>query len=176
LSALPDVLAVQSLRQIAARIERARELRKPIIWGMGGHVIKTGVAPVLIDLLRRGLITALAMNGSCLVHDFEIAVQGGTSEDVDLALGSGSFAGQSATTVGGSAFGRGQSLTLGGQNLNAAVGRNSVATQQVLTLGGAAFGRGQSATFGGQNLNAATGRGALADQQVVTIGGSASRR
>src|SRR6185503_4151586 len=54
LDGLPNVLAVQSLRQIAARIKRARKLKKPIIWGMGGHVIKTGLAPIIVDLIKRG--------------------------------------------------------------------------------------------------------------------------
>jgi hypothetical protein len=97
LSALPDVLAVQSLRQIAARIQRARELRKPIIWGMGGHVIKTGLAPLIIDLMRRGYVSAIAGNGSVLVHDAEIAMVGSTSEDVDATLAEGVFGGADET-------------------------------------------------------------------------------
>ncbi len=97
LSALPDVLAVQSLRQIAARIQRARELRKPIIWGIGGHVIKTGLAPLLIDLMKRGYVTAVAGNGSVLVHDAEIAMVGSTSEDVDATLAEGVFGGADET-------------------------------------------------------------------------------
>jgi hypothetical protein len=97
LSALPDVLAVQSLRQIAARIQRARELRKPIIWGMGGHVIKTGLAPLIIDLMKRGYVSAIAGNGSVLVHDAEIAMVGSTSEDVDATLAEGVFGGADET-------------------------------------------------------------------------------
>ncbi len=88
---LPDILAVQSLREIARRIRRAKELQKPVVWGIGGHVIKTGLAPVLIDLMRRGYISAIASNGSVLVHDTEIALVGFTSEDVDATLGSGDF-------------------------------------------------------------------------------------
>lgn len=91
LDKLPNVLAVQSMRQIAARIRRAKELNKPVIWGIGGHVIKTGLAPVMIDLMRRGFVTAIAANGSVLVHDTEIALEGFTSEDVDATLGSGDF-------------------------------------------------------------------------------------
>src|SRR6185503_20137785 len=97
LDSLPNLLAVQSLRQIAARIKRARELGKPIIWGIGGHVIKTGLAPVLIDLMRRGFVTAIAANGSVLVHDSEIAMVGSTSEDVDATLGEGIFGGAEET-------------------------------------------------------------------------------
>lgn len=88
---LPDVLAVRSLREVAAAIRRARESGKPIIWGIGGHVIKTGLSPVLIDLMDRGFVTALASNGSVLVHDTEMALVGFTSEDVDATLGSGDF-------------------------------------------------------------------------------------
>ncbi len=91
LRSLPNILAVQSLRELADRIRRARDLQKPIIWGLGGHVIKTGLAPVLIDLMKRGFLTAIAINGSVLVHDAEIAMVGSTSEDVDATLGEGAF-------------------------------------------------------------------------------------
>lgn len=91
LDALPSILAVQSLRELAARIRRARDLHKPIIWGIGGHVVKTGLSPVIIDLMRRGFVNALAANGSVLVHDAEIALVGSTSEDVDASLGAGAF-------------------------------------------------------------------------------------
>ena len=91
LGSLPNILAVRSLREIAAQVRRARALQRPIIWGIGGHVVKTGLAPVIIDLLRRGCVTALAANGSVLVHDAEIALVGSTSEDVDASLGAGAF-------------------------------------------------------------------------------------
>jgi arginine dihydrolase ArgZ-like protein len=94
---LPNVLAVQSLRQIAARIKRARELKKPIIWGIGGHVIKTGLAPVIVDLMKHGFVSAIAANGSVLVHDSEIAMVGSTSEDVDATLSEGVFGGAEET-------------------------------------------------------------------------------
>jgi hypothetical protein len=97
LSSLPNILAVQSLRNLAAQMQRARELRKPIIWGVGGHVIKTGLAPVIIDLMKRGFVTAIAANGSVLVHDAEIAMVGSTSEDVDATLGAGAFGGADET-------------------------------------------------------------------------------
>jgi deoxyhypusine synthase len=97
LAGLPNILAVQSLRELAARMRRARELQKPIIWGVGGHVIKTGLAPLLIDLLNRGFVTAIAGNGSVLVHDAEIAMVGSTSEDVDATLGEGAFGGADET-------------------------------------------------------------------------------
>jgi len=88
---LPNILAVQSLREIAKQIRRARDLQKPIVWGIGGHVVKTGLAPVLIDLMERGFVSAIASNGSVLVHDTEIALVGFTSEDVDATLGKGDF-------------------------------------------------------------------------------------
>ena len=91
LGKLPNILAVRDLRAIAGSIHRARELNKPIIWGFGGHVIKTGLAPILIDLMERGFVTAIAGNGSILVHDTEIAMVGFTSEDVDATLGKGDF-------------------------------------------------------------------------------------
>src|SRR5438874_1959507 len=97
LGSLPNILAVQSLRDLAARIRRARQLRKPVIWGIGGHVIKTGLAPLLIDLMNRGYLTAIAANGSVLVHDAEIAMVGSTSEDVDATLGVGVFGGAEET-------------------------------------------------------------------------------
>lgn len=97
LSSLPNVLAVQSLRHIAERMQRARELNKPIIWGLGGHVIKTGLAPLIIDLIKDGFVSAIAANGAVLVHDAEIAMIGSTSEDVDATLSEGIFGGADET-------------------------------------------------------------------------------
>ncbi|MFM8392891.1 MAG: hypothetical protein ACKOB4_03075 [Acidobacteriota bacterium] len=91
LGALPHLLAADSLRAVAAAVMAARAAGRAIIWGIGGHVVKTGLAPILIDLMRRGYVTAIATNGSGIIHDFEIALAGWTSEDVDTALGSGDF-------------------------------------------------------------------------------------
>lgn len=91
IDSLPDVLAARSLRAVAAAVRAARDRGRALIWGVGGHVIKTGLAPVLIDLMRRGFLTAVAMNGSGVIHDFEIALAGSTSEDVDESLGAGAF-------------------------------------------------------------------------------------
>jgi hypothetical protein len=91
LESLPNILAVRSLRELANWIRRARKLQKPIIWCIGGHVIKTGLAPLINDLMRQGFVTAIASNGSVLVHDSEVAMVGCTSEDVDVALGQGKF-------------------------------------------------------------------------------------
>src|SRR5256885_6983606 len=97
LSSLSNILAVQNLRDLVRQIHRARDLHKPIIWGIGGHVIKTGLAPIIIDLMRRGFVSAVAANGSVLVHDAEIAMVGSTSEDVDATLGEGIFGGADET-------------------------------------------------------------------------------
>ena len=97
LASLPNILAVQSLRDLVAQMLRARRLHKPIVWGIGGHVIKTGLGPIIIDLIRRGFVTAIAANGSVLVHDAEIAIVGSTSEDVDATLSGGAFGGAEET-------------------------------------------------------------------------------
>jgi len=91
LDSLPRILAAEDLRVVVAAIRRARAKGKPVLWGIGGHVIKVGLAPVLIDLMRRGFVNGIAMNGAAMVHDFEIALVGNTSEDVDAVLGRGEF-------------------------------------------------------------------------------------
>ena len=91
LESLPAILGVQSLRALVADIRRARSLGKPIVWGLGAHVLKVGLSPVLLDLMQRGFVTGLAFNGAGIVHDFELAVAGQTSEEVDEGLGSGAF-------------------------------------------------------------------------------------
>ncbi|MGC2816408.1 MAG: hypothetical protein WA207_13500 [Candidatus Acidiferrum sp.] len=91
LDSLPAFLAANDLRQLLAAMHRARRQRAPILWGIGGHVIKVGLGPVLIDLMRRGFVSGIAMNGAALVHDFEIALAANTSEDVEAGLGAGQF-------------------------------------------------------------------------------------
>src|SRR5947207_9108789 len=91
LDSLPHILAAESLRQLLSAVHAARKHRKAILWGMGGHVIKVGLGPVLIDLMKRGFVSGIAMNGAALIHDFEIALAGNTSEDVEAALGEGQF-------------------------------------------------------------------------------------
>lgn len=91
LDTLPRILGAESLRRLAAEILRARERGRPIVWGLGAHVLKVGLSPLLIDLMEKGLVTGLAMNGAGIVHDFELAVAGHTSEDVESGLGSGDF-------------------------------------------------------------------------------------
>jgi phosphoheptose isomerase len=77
--------------EVAARIAAARQSRRPVIWMIGAHVVKRGLSPILIDLMERGIITHLASNGAAVIHDFEIAFQGNTSEDVAKSLEDGSF-------------------------------------------------------------------------------------
>jgi hypothetical protein len=91
LERLPNILAARDLRAVASAVVEARRRNRAVIAGLGGHVIKCGLGPVLIDLIERGVITGVAMNGSAAIHDFEIAMIGSTSEDVDSSLGSGSF-------------------------------------------------------------------------------------
>ena len=88
---LPAILGGADLRRVVRAIVDARQRGAGVMWGIGAHVIKTGVSPVLIDLMERGYVSALAMNGAGIIHDFEIALSGATSEDVDEALGPGRF-------------------------------------------------------------------------------------
>lgn len=90
-SSLPHILAGNDLRTVINAIVNAKQKGKPIIFMMGSHVIKCGLSPILIDLLERGIITAIAMNGSGAIHDFEIAMWGETSEDVAENIVDGSF-------------------------------------------------------------------------------------
>jgi hypothetical protein len=89
--ALPAILGAQDVRRVVDALAGARRRGDGIVWGIGAHVIKTGVSPILIDLMRRGYISALAMNGAGIIHDFEVALAGATSEDVDETLGPGRF-------------------------------------------------------------------------------------
>jgi len=88
---LPDILAAADFKAIVHAIGEARRRDSGIVWGLGAHVIKTGLGPVLIDLMERGFVSAIATNGAAVIHDFEVALVGATSEDVDEALGPGRF-------------------------------------------------------------------------------------
>jgi len=91
LDSLPEILQARSFREVVdATVAAAREGRA-VVCMMGGHVVKTGLAPVLIDLVERGVITHLASNGSAVIHDYEMARWGGTSEDVEAGLADGTF-------------------------------------------------------------------------------------
>ncbi|HEY7979918.1 MAG TPA: hypothetical protein VID19_00420 [Candidatus Eremiobacteraceae bacterium] len=98
-NSLPDVLAVRDLRALVAGVAQAHQDGKAIAVGAGGHVIKTGLAPIIVDLMRDGIVNAVATNGSVCIHDVELAIAGKTSEDVDASLRDGSF-GMSRETAG----------------------------------------------------------------------------
>ncbi|HSW64056.1 MAG TPA: hypothetical protein VLH56_12230 [Dissulfurispiraceae bacterium] len=108
---LPGFLAVNDFRDVARSIVKARSNGRPVILGMGAHPIKVGLSPIIIDLMKRGIITALACNGACIIHDFELSYAGQTSEDVARELNAGTF---------------GMALETG-QNVNRAIS-NGVAT------------------------------------------------
>ncbi|GAB4341616.1 MAG: hypothetical protein Kow0099_18440 [Candidatus Abyssubacteria bacterium] len=91
LSSLPDVLAASALRNVIKGIVAARMRGRPVVAAIGGHVVKCGLGPVLIDLMQRGFVTAVAMHGATAIHDYEISLVGCTSEDVGAALEDGSF-------------------------------------------------------------------------------------
>ena len=91
LDGLPDILAAHELREAAARIARAVRGDRLVVLGMGAHVIKVGLGPLIADLIARGRLGAIAMNGACLIHDFELAWGGRTSEDVGPGLDRGTF-------------------------------------------------------------------------------------
>jgi hypothetical protein len=91
IDSLPKILAADSLRAVIDRLVEAKAKRRAIIWGLGGHVIKCGLAPTLLHLMRNGYATAFAMNGAASIHDFEIALAGWTSEDVESVLPDGRF-------------------------------------------------------------------------------------
>ena len=121
LAGLPGLLAADELRRAIAATAVAHTRRRPILWGLGAHVIKVGLAPVVVDLLERGLAAGVMMNGAGCVHDLELAHMGRTSEDVDRSLDEGSFgmAGETAQLLN-AAIAAGARDGLG---MGAAVGR-----------------------------------------------------
>lgn len=91
LESLPDILGAADLRAVAAAISDRHQRGRTIALGMGAHPIKVGLSPLIIDLMKRGILSAVAMNGACIIHDFELAFHGATSEDVGAALDTGEF-------------------------------------------------------------------------------------
>jgi hypothetical protein len=89
--ALPDILAAADFKAVVRAMVEARQHDGGIVWGLGAHVVKTGLGPVLIDLMERGFVSAIATNGAAVIHDFEVALVGATSEGVDESLGPGRF-------------------------------------------------------------------------------------
>ena len=88
---LPDILAVKTLRAVAKAIASAHRKGRPVIAGIGAHVVKVGLTPILVDLIEQGIVTAVAMNGAGIIHDFELALMGHTSEEVDAEIDEGRF-------------------------------------------------------------------------------------
>jgi hypothetical protein len=91
LESLPDILAGKTLRAVARAIAEAHRRRRPVIVGIGAHVTKVGLNPIIVDLMERGIITCLATNGAVIIHDFELALMGHTSEEVEAEIDSGRF-------------------------------------------------------------------------------------
>jgi hypothetical protein len=91
LGSLPKLLAADAFRGVIEALRRAKAQKRAILWGIGGHVVKCGLGDVLLDLMRRGWVTAFVMNGAASIHDFEIAIAGQTSEDVEAVLPDGRF-------------------------------------------------------------------------------------
>jgi hypothetical protein len=88
---LPNILAAADFKAVVRAVADAKRTGAGVVWGIGAHVVKTGLGPVLIDLMERGFVSAIATNGAAIIHDFEVALVGATSEDVDEALGPGRF-------------------------------------------------------------------------------------
>jgi len=88
---LPDILAAKDFKAVVSAIVKSRKNNRPVILGMGAHPVKVGLSPIIIDLMNRGIITAVATNGACIVHDFELSFMGKTSEDVAEELCRGTF-------------------------------------------------------------------------------------
>ena len=91
LKTLPALLAASDFKAVVQALLTARQDGRAIIWGLGAHVLKTGLSPIIVDLMERGFVSAIATNGAGIIHDFEIALSGATSEDVDATLGPGTF-------------------------------------------------------------------------------------
>ena len=91
MASLPAMLAARDFRAIVTAMVDARSADGAIVWGLGAHVLKTGLSPLLVDLMERGFVSAVATHGAGIIHDFELAWSGATSEDVDEALGPGRF-------------------------------------------------------------------------------------
>jgi hypothetical protein len=119
-SSLPNILASKSFKEVVAAVVQARRDTRPVMLGMGAHSIKVGLNPVLIDLMERGIITSLSLNGAGIIHDFELAFIGETSEDVDKEILSGAF-GMAEET--GSMLNQAIRSAGGGEGIGAAVGR-----------------------------------------------------
>jgi hypothetical protein len=141
IDSLPHILAAADLKAVVATLVKARQEGRGILWGVGAHVIKNGLGPVLIDLMERGFVSAIATNGATVIHDFEVALVGATSEDVDETLGPGRFGMADET----------------GRLLNGAI-NDGVAAGQGIGGAVARFLHGMQPEFGGISVLAAAAR------------------
>jgi len=91
LDSLPDILAARDFKKFVSLIKKAKKKKRAILFALGAHVIKVGLNPVIIDLMKEGWVTALALNGAGIIHDFEIAFAGHTSEEVESQIKHGQF-------------------------------------------------------------------------------------
>jgi hypothetical protein len=135
---LPDILAARDLRSLVEDVVTAHRSGKVVAIGIGGHVIKTGLTPLIIDLMKSGIVNAVAGNGSICIHDVELALVGKTSEDVDESLRDGSFgmAGETANFILGAIASEGPTVGLGRALGNALVrSKNANADVSILAQG-----------------------------------------
>lgn len=113
LDSFPEILAGNDFRALTDAILSAYDKGKPVIFGIGGHVIKCGLSPLIIDLMERKIITAIAMNGATSIHDFEIGLVGETSEDVEVSIKDGSFGMAEETGIMNDAINEGVATGMG---------------------------------------------------------------
>jgi deoxyhypusine synthase len=140
LSGLPDILAAQNLTVIARKIADSKRHNKTVLLGMGAHPIKVGLSPLIIDFMERGIIHAVALNGAGVIHDFELAYMGETSEDVAATLKDGSFGmGEETGTFINEAISDGSKNQLGvGAAVGAAILKNRLPHRRLSILAAAA--------------------------------------
>lgn len=125
IDSLPNYLAADDLRNLIDSIVKSYNKRRQIVLAIGAHVIKCGLSPIVIDMMKRGIVTAVAMNGSGAIHDFEISLIGETSEDVSLSLKDGTFgmARETANAI--------QAAAMAGNGLGRALGNKILADKNL---------------------------------------------
>ena len=136
LSALPDILVAKDFRRVVSAVANAARGGRGVVLMLGGHVVKTGLSPVIIELMRRQVVTHLAMNGSAAIHDYEVCRFGATSEDVAAGLKDGTFGMADETGRGlNEAFIDGQREQMGmGEAVAAALSREPVLAHPELSV------------------------------------------
>ena len=136
LESLPDILVARDFRRVTGAVVRAVKSGRGVVLMLGGHVVKTGLSPLLIELMRRRIVTHLAMNGSAAIHDYEVARFGATSEDVAAGLRDGTFGMADETGRGlNAAFASGRDRHLGmGEAVGVALAQEPVLAHPELSL------------------------------------------